>query len=212
MTDAIMQLLDEATTSTPNATFAEFSTTDDVAFMSNRILLLDSIERQLGDTTYTIKGDWGLPQVTLRGTLDDLESLRERTCALKFYANPILNRWIETLEPILEKLVETYRGDVDKKWWREILSEAKAQEPSEDVYKGWICAFFPYCYDASEWFVDFQGEIRGNVPHGRSDISMRIENNRSGSEEYTLVAGSLGVSVIEDGGLRPCLGWYLAKK
>jgi hypothetical protein len=106
-------------------------------------------------------------------------------------------------------LVETYRGEVDKKWWREILSEPKAQEPSEDVYKGWICAFFPYCYNASEWVVDFQGEIRDNVPHGRSDISMRIENNRSGPEEYTLVAGSLGLLVTEDSGLRLCLGWYL---
>lgn len=165
---------------------------------------------------YTMWLACGIPSVTLHGTSDDWERLLEKARALD--ALDIgLDWWLETMIPVLEKLLETYKGHVDEDWWSRVMSKYERYGSGGGagtiVYSGWICAFFPY---------DLRGDVvrrRWNenemkeeqVPKGLSECPFKIDDNGRESDNV-LIAGSCAVCLTEDGlGVQPCIGWMVKK-
>lgn len=201
----------------------DFSTTDFVSKTASQIVLMDSMKHYfVYETAIKMcrKGSksvpkCGIPSVTLHGTLADWEGLVEKARALR--ALDIgLDWWLDTLEPVLERLVGTYRGHVDSDWWTRVLDAEQGHEsgPRVKEVSGWVCAFFPY--EEVKGKMHRREEIdRKNPPSGLVECPFILVNERldkPGVETHNLlVAGSCGVSVTEDGKgpVMPCTGWLV---
>ncbi|GAQ79529.1 hypothetical protein KFL_000320280 [Klebsormidium nitens] len=189
----------------------DFSTTDLTSKCASQIVLMDIMKHYF---EYGFHLSCGIPSVTLHGTSDDWERLLEKARALD--ALDIgLDWWLETLVPVLEKLLETYKGHVDEDWWSRVMNKyeryGSGGGPGTTIYSGWICAFFPYKILGD--VVRRNGnEIKDEeVPKGLSECPFKINDN--GRElDNVLVAGSCAVCVTEDGlGVQPCIGWLVKK-
>jgi hypothetical protein len=63
--------------------------------------------------------DLGLKIKTLRKTLEPLEYL------LSYSDNWNVGNWLDEVEEIAGKLLDTFRGNPDEDWWSSIISERK---------------------------------------------------------------------------------------
>ncbi|GAQ86296.1 hypothetical protein KFL_002810040 [Klebsormidium nitens] len=198
----------------------DFSTTDFVAKTSSQIVLMDSMKHYFvykmgiaGCARRKSVPECGIPSVTLHGMLADWEALTEKTRALRAL-NIGLDWWLDTLETVLERLVGTYRGNVDQDWWSRVLSAESGHQsgPSPQHISGWLCAFFPY--EEVKGVMRRRKAIdRENPPSGLVECPFILVDARVKPGVQTdnlLVAGSCGVSVTEDGkGVMPCTGWLV---
>lgn len=95
----------------------------------------------------------GIGQVHFFGTLDDWTSLKEKLLALRQYAVPeqgvttaaktkacTWKRYIDTLAPVIDKLIDTYRGVPDVEWWNKIINQRFASMGSggTSYLSGWV--------------------------------------------------------------------------
>ena len=103
-------------------------------------------------------GACGFPYIKLQGTLQDYKQLKIKVQGLKGY---LIDDWIEKLIPIIDKIIETKKGNIDRKFWDNMItnqvreytvflskgvSDAHPIESKEKEIKifGWIFEFFPF--------------------------------------------------------------------
>lgn len=116
---------------TPN-----FSTTGAVERAAAQVVLMDCFKQYF---CYKMVCICGIPEVTLKGTVEDWKLLREKALSLAAYD---LEWWIDALRPVLDQFVAAASGDVDKQFWSSIY---KLQEAYGCFYiNGWIVTLFPY--------------------------------------------------------------------
>lgn len=97
----------------------------------------------------------GIAQVHFLGTLEDWTSLKEKLLALRQYAVPdqgvttaskkalcTWKRYVDTLAPVIDKLIETYQGAPDVEWWNKIIDQRFASRGSGQTsyLSGWVLA------------------------------------------------------------------------
>ena len=100
----------------------------------------------------------GFPYINLQGTLQDYKQLKMKIEGLKGY---LIDDWIYKLIPIIDKIIETKKGNIDKQFWDNIITNKKTVYkelvpllPSSERHKvvekekieifGWIFDFFPF--------------------------------------------------------------------
>src|ERR1051325_5076162 len=99
----------------------DFSTTTKNSLTASRIVLLDMVKAYF---TYEIMFLCGIPKVTLEGTLEDWTKLQEKVIQLR-QLNLDMDFWLDRLDPVIWKLVETYKGEVDEEFWARIVSKKR---------------------------------------------------------------------------------------
>ncbi|POG76811.1 hypothetical protein GLOIN_2v1474294 [Rhizophagus irregularis DAOM 181602=DAOM 197198] len=78
---------------------------------SRRIVLLDMVKAYFSYTGCTF---CGIPKITLEGTLEDWTKLQEKVVQLP-QLDLDIDFWLDRLDPVVWKLVETYKGEIDEK-------------------------------------------------------------------------------------------------
>jgi len=119
----------------------KFTTTgknEDIAFQTT---LMESLFPYF---TYEVFSDCGFPEITLEGKTSDWQWIRDNVTKFNKYG---LENWVKNLVPILDKFVETSKGNVDKSFWQNMYKEKKTY--SHDKINGWIIKFFPYILTSS---------------------------------------------------------------
>src|SRR5207249_12123381 len=117
-----------------------FSTTTKNSLTASRIVLLDMVKAYY---TYKVRTMCGIPKVTLEGTLEDWTKLQEKVIQLR-QLNLGMDFWLDRLDPVVWKLIETYKGEVDEEFWAKIVSERLSFGSGSRLYiDGWIMAFYP---------------------------------------------------------------------
>lgn len=152
----------------------------------------------------------GIPQVTLHGSLEDRQRLLEKARALR-QLQIGLDWWLDSLEPVLQRFLNTYEGRADSDWWEKVLTASSYGSGGQYTIDGWLRFFFPYT-DGGEK-VDLKhrtGIDAGDVPRGSVECPFKLDDNGAVTD-CQLVAGSFGVKITEDGGVAPCLGWLVRK-
>lgn len=87
----------------------------------------------------------GIPEITLEGTPQDWESVLTKAQYLKKYK---LEWWIKELEPVLKEFIKTSKGNINKKFWKDMFKLHSAEMCGDpDYVDGWIVKFFPYLSD-----------------------------------------------------------------
>ncbi|CAG8841876.1 15862_t:CDS:2, partial [Racocetra persica] len=119
-----------------------FSTTTSSSLTASRIVLLDAVKKYF---KYSIGLMCGIPKITLEGTLEDWMKLQEKIIHLR-NLNLELNFWLDRLEPVICKLIETYRGEIDEEFWSKIvkINQSFGSGGEGPYITGWLTSFFPY--------------------------------------------------------------------
>jgi hypothetical protein len=115
---------------------ADFSTTTSVEKICYEVAMMDILEDYF---SYEVISVCGIPSITLRGTPEDWEKILNKVNHLRDYG---LNNWINALEPILEKIWLSSKGQIDKAFWQKIYKRSEASG-GPHIF-GWIIQFFPY--------------------------------------------------------------------
>jgi hypothetical protein len=148
----------------------QFSTTTPTIKTACEVALLDTYQRYFD---YTMRCICGIPNITLEGTPDDWQRIRERIEVLATYD---LGWWTARLAPILDQFVATAKGDPDSSFWQAIYKPRKVYVT--DLATGWIVDLFPYLFSAPvREEADFSREGRGLC-----DSPARYRNQLLGKE------------------------------
>lgn len=191
----------------------DFSTTGPCERAASEIVLMDAMQNYFA---YEMCSMCGIPEITLEGTLEDWKSIRRRAQALGEYE---LDFWLKGLVPVLDKLVATAEGRIDRTFWRSLF---KLNDNSGGPYvTGWINVLFPYLRSegrtmrndaVTSWAAGMDAHFGGgprqsSIPGGLSIVPFKWKCfDRTFPME--LLGGFVGVTEDADTlALRPAIGW-----
>ena len=106
---------------------SDFSTSTSVHRISSEITIMSSMQEYF---EYAMQFLCGIPFVELKGIEQDWINLKQKFRKLKNMLQPIendigLTDWWNKVEVILDKLIESYRGNADISWWTNIFRYTK---------------------------------------------------------------------------------------
>lgn len=204
-----------------------FSTTTPKIRTAFEVALMDVYQRYF---EFNMMCVCGIPTVTLEGTPDDWQRIRDR---IELLATFDLEWWTSRLAPILDQFVTTSMGSPDRAFWQAIYKPTRFYV--RDSASGWIADLFPYlCQrlpkpefwrnnifetERRDWLpVDSNSRSVSvalqNFPCGLSSAPVKIQFSDSSQPlDVDLMAGFFGV--FQDPGdhsLSPEIAWALVKR
>jgi len=192
-----------------------FSTTTDQDKCSFAIIVMGTLKKYF---SYEFMTMCGLPEVTLLGSAEDWQKLREKVLVLLDYnmsSNRYMEKWCNLLLPVLDKFVETAAGKPDLLWWNNVAHQYSGGSGS-DTLAGWITVFNVFSA-RGDWLADEFDEKLQNWPAlDMADIapsysSMQVKmSGEWGNFEAMLYAGMYGANVV-DNALVPRIEWAIYK-
>lgn len=127
---------------------SNFSTSTPTHQIVSEITVMSSMQEFF---EYCMRTKCGIPYVVVLGSEEDWVLLKTKFLKLKEILNPIdhlieLNQWWDRVEIICDKLIDTVKGNVDKKWWSRIFTETyhkgegfgSGSIPAHTTYDGWF--------------------------------------------------------------------------
>jgi len=174
---------------------ADFSTTTPQQLITTQIMLMASVQKYFDFEIFTYR--CGIPGVDMLGTVVDWIKLVDKLDKLEYLLKPIMNdlemaEWFGEAKGVLNKLLDTKRGNPDRDWWGHILSwNLNHGSGASEFWSGW----FPE-------FLMAKGAISDpkDFPRGLVSVPLIIEdtNNKPAvSDTGILVAGTVGFTVEE---------------
>ena len=102
---------------------ADFSQSTSVDRIVNNIMLMYSFKEYF---EYRMRSLCGIPGVVMLGSEDDWLRLLEKLVKVEELLKPLeevlqLGDWFKSSQTVLQKLLETFRGNPDKDWWSRIM-------------------------------------------------------------------------------------------
>lgn len=177
-----------------------FSTTSDLQRVSSEIVLMDMMKEYF---TYSVMTRCGIPRVTLEGTVEDWENIRDRFNQFKNYG---LDWWVDVLDPILEQLVESSKGNVSLDFWRSWHKEYSMSGGTR--INGNIVKFYPYNknYKGDLFKSDFKGGNISNFPISISQVPF-VWDYYGKKISMEFAGGIIGIGNVPGGGVKCEYGW-----
>lgn len=189
---------------------ADFSTTGPTEVAVSNLMAMETFKSYF---EYEMFFGCGIPQITLSGTEQDWNQLRQRA---QYFAQFGLEDWINALDPILEQFCNAKRGEVDGDFWKSMFRYNSGSGPA--VMTGWVNVLFPYFIgereplyanpflndwkqrleidDQQEWNerrVDPQGIGIDEIPNCMTSVPVKVHWGRQ-ETEMRLVGGLLVVT------------------
>ena len=189
-----------------------FSTTTPVCKTVGQVVLMGVMKHYFD---YKFSLCCGLPKVTLEGTVDDWKKLQEKARHFASFGIECLTHWSGLLDFVLQKMVDSYEGKIDKDFWSHIAARAGWGSGPRYI-AGWVNVFMPFCEkgiyrlngvkpESSEW-----GKVNQNdVPPSTVEVPVIIDDN--GREYQTIFYGGHIVCLYnpDEDSIRPSLDWAI---
>lgn len=115
-----------------------FTTTGAIEKVISGISLMTTFQKYFSYKCITL---CGIRNVIFLGKLEDWKLLLTKADKLKKYG---LEKWIENLNVVLTQFIETFKGNVDVKFWNNIAIIGGLSGFSCEVLTGWVTSFFPF--------------------------------------------------------------------
>ena len=197
----------------------DFSTTNELIAQVGQINIMSCMKNFFSYTSYY--GGCGYPKITLEGKVEDYLKLKEKTMKLKKYD---LDFWIDEIIPILDNIIETRKGNVDKEFWKKfyynVEGSISGSDPNEVIkvknIKGWICKFVPYDTTKERRYslesLPFKGPFMA-LPKDILSSPIVMKNIITGKDtELVCRAGFMGMEQDEKTyEMKPFFGWYISE-
>jgi hypothetical protein len=210
---------------------ADFSTSGIVERAASEIVLFDALQSYFNYTVCTLGISeitlCGIPEITLLGTAEDWISIRRRASVLAEFD---LSHWTKALLPVLDQIVRTAQGSVDRSFWRSFY---KWNDESDRPYvTGWINVLFPYvetwdssanrrqaCRNdsATSWASGMNEAFGGgpavhDFPVGLSSAPF-VWDYLNTEIPMVFSGGFTGISQnVATGAVRPAIGWAIGEQ
>lgn len=192
---------------------ADFSTTTSASKVASEATLMKAMEDYF--EYIVIYAVCGIPEITLEGTPEDWQKVLDKARFLKKYE---LNWWINEIEPVLEKIVKTAEGKIDKTFWQQMFKyHTQEVYGRARVFDGWIVKFYPYDNNGKRYNLK-EIDNTFNLPHDIVSMDIKyIEVDKDGNQKEPIMlelwAGFTGFSQNEETlALKPEIGWMIRNK
>ena len=114
----------------------DFSTTGPTERAASEVVLMDAVQSYFEYRFVTL---CGIPAVTLEGTVEDWENVRERVGRLGRFD---LTWWTDKVEPIIDEFVKAAKGSPTPSFWKGLYKEE--DESGGPHVSGWLVRLLPY--------------------------------------------------------------------
>jgi hypothetical protein len=189
---------------------SDFGTTGPVERTACEVALLDTFQPYF---EYRVVCICGIPEITLEGTTDDWQRLRQKLWSLLPYD---LDWWLPHVREVCEQFVRASQGDIDLDHWKNIYKQERAY--GADNVNGWLVKLVPYLKNGRTGNFTVRNPLLGDpdeqvstdtLPSGISQVPFRCcWQGRAEDAAMQFLGGFVGVT--QDAStlaLRPKLGW-----
>ena len=200
-----------------NGMTAGFSTTTPVQKIVSQITLMYSLKEYF---YYSLRAGCGIPAVEMLGSEDDWKKLSSKLTVLRTLLEPIeddlglRSEWWNVVETVFSKLLDTYQGRPDRKWWSHIVTYENENGSGmiiqgSYIYRGWITEFLE-----GPMKVRFNLRI-SDMTKGLVSVPITLKDSTGlVTDSAALVAGMLGFTLhqssnTDDVSVQPFQGWSL---
>eukprot|EP00045_Choanoeca_perplexa_P015951 m.207940 g.207940 ORF g.207940 m.207940 type:complete len:382 (+) comp17125_c2_seq2:1449-2594(+) len=208
---------------------ADFTTTTATSKIASQITIMDTVKHYFN---YIVMMGCGIPSITLKGTPDDWQKVREKASKLKAFD---MDWWLSELLPVLDQFVAASQGEVDRDFWRSVCNISGASGMISGPMTGWLQVFFPYLnnsekstYGLGAYKQSYKAKInvtnfeaRGfsngcgsgiqmkNIPPSLSKAPFTLQDLRDGQKyDMLFMSGITGVIQYPDTlALEPIITW-----
>ncbi len=200
---------------------SDFSTTTAVQKIVSQITLMYSVQEYF---IYALRAGCGIPAVEMLGTEDDWKKLKSKLKVLRTLLEPIENdldlpsEWWDIVDLVFSKLLATYQGKPDRKWWSHVITYESAYGSGMVIegkyrYRGWITEFL----EGKKHDMDVSQMTSGLVSLPLELIKppgVDINHMDGVTDTAKLVAGMPGFTIHTDDtsdsvSVQPFQGWSL---
>ena len=189
-----------------NVLECNFSTTTQIEKIASQITIMNSAKSYF--EYIVLLFGCGIPNITLEGSTEDWEKLLKKTEYLSQYD---LEWWTKEITPIIEKIIETTKGSIDKEFWMNMFKYHTLETYGKpEVVDGWIVKFFPYSKGGERNGLK---ELYGsnNLPDEIVKVPViALDTLTKEVHNIELWAGFIGLEQNrETFALRPKIGWLV---
>jgi len=195
----------------------DFSTTTSAIRAASEVVLMDTFSSYF---KYAMTCVCGIPRITLAGSSEDWQRIRDRVEVLDTYE---LGWWVSKLRPMLDEFIAASEGRPDPEFWKSIYKPKKAY--ATEAATGWITDLFPYLGDApgrrrnpalaeerNEWALPEDAGINlTQFPCGLSSVPIELRLPDGSETNADLVAGFFAVEQHSDLSLKPMISWSVTE-
>ena len=195
----------------------DFSTTTPIISQVGQINIMSCMQNYF---EYKLSyGGCGYPKITLEGTIEDYLKLKEKTLGLKKYG---LNHWIDDeIVPILDKIIDTKKGNVDKEFWKKMYYNVEGSinssgtEQRVKCIKGWLIKFAPFDkHNKERKELDELSFLHPffEIPNDLLNAPLKAVNIFTNEKRDLVIrAGFIGMEQNEKTyEMKPVFGWYVS--
>ena len=197
---------------------ANFSTTGIDERIASQITLMETVKTYFD--FWNAKLICGIPTITLEGTPEDWQKVREKARMLAQYG---LEKWADELDPILAEFEKASEGNPNQAFWRDIVMKIRVDkfkskqrcggyEPNETTHlDGWFLKFFPNENGRTKSDILYTESMPSEMSLGNftQDYIDPVTGASVKQIPVQLWAGFVGVQVDEKTGtLTPKIGWF----
>ena len=193
-----------------NTLTCNFSTSTPTSSVASQITVMEAMKNYFEYKVFMI--GCGLPSVTIEGTIEDWEKILEK---LDFIEKYDLKWWTSELKPVIEKIIETKSGKLDKEFWMDMVRfHREGIYGSLNDIDGWLVKFYPYSTVGTRMNLK-KIESLGNIPSELVRVPFILEIQSSSgdvaySEKMEFWAGFMGMRQdAKTFNLKPEIGWAI---
>jgi len=199
---------------------ADYTTTSSLEKLAFEVNLMDAMQQYFN---YRVLTKCGIPEINLLGTKGDWQDLKARANVLAEYD---LSWWIDRLNPVLDNIIKSFDGIIDKSFWNSLYKHEDHGSGGPHI-TGWINELFPYVQDSkkniiqSSTMVDhaYRGKKYGlSKDHSTSHYLSSVVQVPFIWDYYQteipmdFTVGHLGHTQLEDGSLKIVMGWGILNR
>ena len=185
-----------------------FSTTTELDTICFQIALMDICKSYF---TYSIRTMCNIPVINVDGTKEDwIKILDTINIILPQFE---LGEWLGELNVIINKIVDTFEGNIDTKFFNSIYKFESGSGAS--LASGWVCDLFPYMLNGKEKLVPkvlkgWRGDIGLDTDQFPPSVcSVPFTWIYYGTEyKMNFYAGFIGIQAIDES-LRPAKNYFI---
>lgn len=119
---------------------SNFTTTTPTTQIASQITIMESMKEFFNYKV--IMMGCGISEITVEGSVKDWEKILKR---LDYLAQFDLKWWTSELKPVIQKIIDTKKGKLDKQFWMNMVKYHKlGVYGAHDGIDGWLLKFYPY--------------------------------------------------------------------
>ena len=162
----------------------DFSTTNKMYALASISVIMNSFKNYFAYGRMILL--CGINNVKFKGTLGDWIHLLEKTKNLKKYdvGNNVLNNYVDKIELILAKFIDTYNGKVDVNFWNNIFAVEEKRIGSgcdiQTMIEGWFIHFFGI-YDKvdldkiPQYGIIVPIKLENQITHEEKNLQLKVD-------------------------------------